>query len=145
MYFSFLCQVLWLAMGRPGSSSDDLRSPPCAILGWGRRASRSESRRKLIFWWSGSGTHVVGHGVCACWETLHVCNETMRGVGLFHPNYDPRNGHVAAVSAPCSSRQSCHWVWVSLRLWDNRRDKYGRLVLESILYPVLLEEQDRKW
>lgn len=97
--FSFLYQALWRAMGRPGSSSDDLHSPPWGILGWGRRASRSESRRKLIFWWKGSGTHMVGHGVCACCYTLHTCNEAVRGVRLLHQIYDPRSGRVAAVSA----------------------------------------------
>lgn len=100
VYFSFLHQALWRAMGRPGSSSDDLHSPPWGILGWGRRASRSESRRKLIFWWRGSGTHMVGHGLCAYWDTLHTCNEAVRGVALLHQIYDPRSGHVAAVSAP---------------------------------------------
>lgn len=130
-------------MGRPGSSSDDLQSPPCGILGWGRRASKSESRRKLVFWWRESGTHMVGHGLCACWDTPHICNEAVKGVGLLHQIYDPRSGHVAAVSVPHSNRQSGSGsVKGTVTVW---RDKCRGLMLESILQPVPLEEQDRKW
>ena len=41
---------------------------------------------------------MVGHGLCASWDTLRICNETTRGVGLLHQIYDPRSGHVAVVS-----------------------------------------------